>query len=310
MQSASRLTLSKMAAFVRPFFYEFNMTTTPHQTDSDLVSNSAVSSPTNPSTTRIALWDLPVRIFHWSFVLAVITAIVSVQIGGEWMELHEQAGIVTIGLIAFRIVWGLFGSTYARFTHFFPTPARIKAYLTGTWTGLGHNPIGAFSVFALLGLLATQAVTGLFSNDDITFEGPWSGRISKELSDSITGFHHELSEVIYIFLGLHVAAILFYRLVKKNNLVKPMITGWKDVDAASVPVAEQQAKKGSWVAMIAAIVVAFVAMSFAWGGKSAPVAAPAPAATTSFESPTAAPATPDAAASSAASASKPAVSGW
>jgi cytochrome b len=290
-------------------FLELMMTTTPNQTESTSPAAPLGSATTtvNPSIQRVALWDLPMRIFHWFLVIAIAVAIASAQVGGEWMEIHEQAGIVTIGLIAFRLVWGMIGSTYARFSHFFPTPTRVKDYLGGRWAGLGHNPIGAFSVFALLGILATQAVTGLFANDDITFEGPWSGRISKELSDSITGFHHDLSEVIYILLGLHVAAILFYRLVKKNDLVKPMITGWKNVDAASVP-ASEPAKKGGWVALIAAIVVAFAAMSLAWSGKSAPVAAPAPAATTSFESPTA-PVTPEAA-SGAASASKPAVSGW
>jgi cytochrome b len=104
-------------------------------------------------------------------------------------------------LIRFRVVWGVLGSTYARFVQFFPTPGKVKAYLRGEWHGVGHNPLGAFSVFGLLGLLAFQVTSGLFSNDDIAFVGPLFGLVSKDLSNQLTGLHELASNVIYLLIG-------------------------------------------------------------------------------------------------------------
>lgn len=193
------------------------------------------SAPPLAETTRIALWDLPVRIFHWSLLAAVGTAIVTGQIGGEWMGAHGKAGLCIIGLVVFRIVWGFLGSTYARFSTFVPTPGQLQTYLRGQWHGIGHNPLGALSVLALLGLLALQAGTGLFGNDDIAFTGPLAALVSEALSYKLTGWHHQLSNLLYVLLGLHVAAIAFYVAIKKDNLVKPMLTGWKDVAPHATP---------------------------------------------------------------------------
>ena len=136
---------------------------------------------------RIRLWDLPTRFFHWLLVLSVATALISGQVGGNWIEWHGKIGLFIIGLIVFRLVWGVLGSTYARFAQFFPMPAKVTAYLRGEWRGVGHNPLGAFSVFGLLGLLAFQSASGLFGNDDITFYGPLFDLVSKDLSNKLTG---------------------------------------------------------------------------------------------------------------------------
>ncbi len=197
--------------------------------------NKSLQNFTQGDTTRIRLWDLPVRIFHWSLLAAVGTAIVSGQIGGDWMGIHSKAGLSIIGLVVFRVVWGFLGSTYVRFSTFVPSPAQLRAYLRGQWRGVGHNPLGALSVLALLGLLALQAGTGLFGNDDIAFTGPFAGLVSEALSYKLTGWHHQLTNLLYVLLGLHVLAIAFYVGIKKNNLVKPMVTGWKDVAANATP---------------------------------------------------------------------------
>jgi len=115
---------------------------------------------------RILLWDLPTRLFHWSLALAVGAAVVTGQVGGNLIDWHGRIGLFIVGLLAFRIVWGIVGSTYARFAQFFPTPAKIKAYLAGRWAGEGHNPLGALSVFGLIFLLTVQVATGLFANKD------------------------------------------------------------------------------------------------------------------------------------------------
>ncbi len=180
---------------------------------------------------RVQLWDLPLRLFHWSLLTAVGTAVVTGQIGGDWMSVHGIAGVVTVGLIAFRLTWGLIGSTPARFTQFAPTPAKILAYLQGRWRGIGHNPLGALSVFALLGVLAFQSVSGLFSNDDIAFTGPLAGLVTDELSHTLTNWHHQVANILLGLLALHVVAIVFYVRVKKDKLVRPMVTGWKTVPA-------------------------------------------------------------------------------
>jgi cytochrome b len=208
--------------------------------------------------TRIHLWDLPLRIFHWALVAAVTVAIVTAKVGGDWIDLHAKAGLTIIGLLAFRITWGIFGSTHARFAQFAPTPARIIRYLKGEWQGVGHNPLGALSVFALLSLLAAQAITGLFSNDDIAFNGPLSVLISKEFSDRLTGLHHQLSNILLGFIGLHVAAVLFYLLIKKTNLIKPMITGWKEIEHDK-PLFNKAAR-GSFTGLLSSIIVALLAV--------------------------------------------------
>lgn len=179
--------------------------------------------------TRVRVWDLPLRLFHWSLVAAVSVAIVSGEIGGDLMDIHAKAGLTILALLAFRLVWGCIGSTHARFLNFVPTAASLRAYLRGRWHGHGHSPLGALAVLALLALLAAQAGTGLFGSDDIAFTGPLYGWVEEALALRLTGMHRQLANVLLALVALHIAAILVYLLVKKVNLVKPMLTGWKDV---------------------------------------------------------------------------------
>lgn len=213
---------------------------------------------------RIKLWDLPTRIFHWSLVILVAAAIVTAKIGGNAMEWHGRIGLTILGLIAFRIAWGVVGSTYARFANFFPKPSSILAYLRGQWHGIGHNPLGAFSVLGLLALIALQVGTGLFANDDIAFNGPLFSLIGKELSDRLTSIHRLSSNGLIALIVLHLVAIMFYAYVKKNNLVMPMITGWKDVDAEHNLNAES-ANGGHSIAFIIALLIA-LAVAYAGSG--------------------------------------------
>jgi cytochrome b len=214
-----------------------------------------------PASTRIRLWDLPTRVFHWSLVTAVLTALVTGQLGGSWMSVHATAGLTIIGLVVFRLIWGVVGSTYARFLNFAPTPAKIKAYLKGRWQGVGHNPLGAVSVLALLSLLAVQAGTGLFANDDIDFSGPLSALVNSSLSNRLTGIHVWLANGLIGLVVLHVLAIVFYARFKKDNLVKPMLTGWKEVASGT------SATQGGVVAFIVALLVAVVAVYGASGAR-------------------------------------------
>ena len=223
------------------------------------------------NTQRIRLWDLPTRLFHWLLVLAVIAAVVSGQLGGNLIEVHGKIGLAIVGLIAFRLVWGFAGSTYARFAQFFPTPARIKVYLKGEWRGLGHNPLGGLSVFALIFLLTVQVTSGLFSNDDIAFVGPLFELIDKSLSDRLSGIHHLLSNVLIALVVLHVGAVIFHGHFKKDNLVKPMLTGWKE-GATGEP-----ARGGGIIALVVALAIAGLAV-YGASGAWLPEPPPPPAA--------------------------------
>jgi len=204
---------------------------------------------------RIHLWDLPLRLFHWLLVLAVSTAVITGELGGAWMTLHGVAGLTVLGLLVFRLVWGAIGSTSARFAHFAPTPTKLMTYLRGRWKGLGHNPLGALSVFALLGLLLMQAGSGLFSNDDISFAGPLATFIEDPLVSRLTGWHKLLANGLLALSGLHLAAIGFHLRVKKDNLVGPMVTGWKVVEAPP-SVAHPARQGGGFAAFVTALALA------------------------------------------------------
>lgn len=184
-------------------------------------------------TVKVDVWDLPTRIFHWALVICVFGAIATGLVGGEWIELHAKFGVIIVGLIVFRLILGFIGGYYSRFLQFFPTPKSLCQYLKGKWKGLGHNPFGAFSVFALLALVGFQSISGLFTNDDISLYGPLYQLVSKETSDFITGWHTTIVYVLMAFIGLHIAAIMFYRIFKKDNLVKPMLIGYKEIDGGA-----------------------------------------------------------------------------
>lgn len=223
----------------------------------------------------ILLWDLPTRLAHWLLVALVAGAIVTVKIGGNAMVWHGRIGLAILGVIVFRIVWGVVGSTYARFTHFLPTPGAIRAYLKGHWRGVGHNPLGALSVIALLSLMAGQSLAGAFANDDIAFYGPLYHAVSSELSTWITGLHRQAEWIVYGLVALHVGAVLWHTHVKKDDLIRPMITGVKAVDDRAIP----HARGGGPLALVLALVLAGLAVWAASGGAVTPPA-PVPAAAT------------------------------
>jgi cytochrome b len=223
---------------------------------------------------RVQVWDLPLRLFHWLLAAAVATAFISAEVGGNAMVWHGRAGLAIIGLLAFRIVWGFVGSTYARFVTFVRGPTAIRAYLKGEWNELGHNPIGALSVLALLTLLAAEATTGLFANDDISYQGYLYPLVGADLSERLTGIHKLFEPMLITLVALHLGAIAFYMRVKKHNLVKPMITGWKDATAATESPTDAS-RGGSIVAFVAAAVIAASAVYAASGALLPP---PPPAA--------------------------------
>lgn len=233
------------------------------------------------SRERIKLWDLPTRLFHWLLVFLVSAAVVTANIGGNAMDWHGRIGVMILGLITFRLIWGFVGSTHVRFMNFWPKPSSIRAYLRGNWHGIGHNPLGALSVLALLALICLQVATGLFSNDDIAFNGPLFELINKELSDRLTSVHKLSIKALMALIVLHLGAVAFYVIVKKDRLVKPMITGWKEVDRTEAQRAKSIKGGGAIafaIALLVALVVTYVGSGTWLSQAQEPTQSPTPAA--------------------------------
>jgi len=167
-------------------------------------------------SSKIKVWDLPIRVFHWSLVGAVLAAYITGEIGGNLSNWHGRIGASIFGLLVFRLTWGFIGTTHARFTNFFPSPVKVIAYLKGEWQGIGHNPLGALSILAVLGILAFLTITGLFANDDIGFQGPLFNLVDKSLSDWLTSLHEVSFKILLVLIALHLGAIAFYFFSKKQ----------------------------------------------------------------------------------------------
>ena len=219
---------------------------------------------------RITVWDLPLRLFHWLLVLAVAGALVTINLGMSWIEWHGRFGLAVVGLIAFRLAWGVLGSTHSRFCSFAPTPGAIRRYLRGQWQQPGHNPLGALSVYALLALFGFQAVSGLFTTDEIAFSGPLTRAVSSDMVNTLSRLHRQTELWLYGLLGLHILAIVVYRL-RGKHLLGPMIHGQLKVTAPA-----DQPRGGGLLAFIVALVIAAAAVWLA-NGSWIPVPPPAPA---------------------------------
>ena len=179
----------------------------------------------------IRVWDLPIRLFHWLLVLCIAGSLISVNLGGNAIEWHAYFGYTILTLLIFRFIWGFIGSKHARFSSFIPTRSAILVYLQGKSPRiLGHNPIGALSVFALLFVLSVQVITGLFVDDEIAFQGPLAKYVPNYVVSFLSEIHEGNQVVIYTLIAIHILAIWFYKKYKGENLVKPMLTGDKEID--------------------------------------------------------------------------------
>lgn len=183
---------------------------------------------------KLGVWDLPTRLFHWTLVALIAFSWWSAE--EDRTDWHVWSGIVVVTLLIFRLLWGFVGSSTARFSNFVRGPGAVLGYLRGQWSGIGHSPLGALSVVALLLLVAVQVGLGLFSTHEDGFvQGPLAHLVSADTSDDLRDLHGDAFDLLLVFIGLHVAAVLFYRLVMGKKLVKPMITGVAEIDPKSEP---------------------------------------------------------------------------
>ena len=212
----------------------------------------------------VRVWDLPTRLFHWLLAACVVMAIVSARIGGWAMTWHMRFGYAIFTLLSFRLVWGFVGGLWSRFASFTHTPAASWRYLRGTGAApehadVGHNPLGAWSVIALLGALAVQVATGLVADDEIAANGPLFKAVSPAASEAASHWHADIGQWIIIGLSaLHVMAIAYYWLGRRQNLVASMLHGNKRL-AADVPATIDN--KGSRVFALLIIVLCAIGVA-------------------------------------------------
>lgn len=220
----------------------------------------------SPPPATVAVWDLPTRLFHWLLVGLIAFSWWSVQYDhGEW---HVWSGIAILTLLLFRLLWGFFGSSTARFASFVRGPRAVLAYARDIkgWRGTGHSPLGALSVVALLVLIALQAGLGLFNSDhDGLVEGPLAYLIGEDASDVVHELHEAVPKVLLAFIVLHVAAILYYRLAFGMKLTAPMITGRAELDPAVEPM-----RPGKWWVALICLAVAFAIARWVVAGAPLP----------------------------------------
>jgi cytochrome b len=179
--------------------------------------------PTSP--TRIRVWDVPTRLTHWLFVLLVAFSWWTAETSR--MEWHRWSGYTMLGLVTFRVYWGLAGSSTAKFREFVRGPREVASYLRGGWNvAAGHNPLGALSVVALLALLAAQVLLGLFAVDvDGIESGPLSTYVSFEAGRVAARWHETVFNVLLGFIALHLVAVIYYVFFRKQALLAAMVHG-------------------------------------------------------------------------------------
>ena len=179
------------------------------------------------SAANALVWDWPTRLVHWLLALGFAGSWLTAELGFDWTEVHFALGYTTLGLVAFRLVWGLIGPQHARFTGFLRGPGAILSYLRGEQEPpVGHNPLGALAVVALLFCMGLQATTGLFISDDIFFAGPYNPAVSGDTAGWLAGIHDTNFHVLQALVLLHLLALIWHRW-RGERLVGPMITGRK-----------------------------------------------------------------------------------
>lgn len=214
-----------------------------------------MSNNNNKSLNRVRVWDLPTRLFHWALVVCVIGQAITGTIGGNAMLWHFRLGYAVLALLLFRIIWGLVGGRWSRFGAFIYTPQSVINYLKGQGQpehSVGHSPIGAGSVFAMLGFLLMQVGSGLLSDDEIAFAGPLTRFVSNATVSLATSYHKNIGKwVLLALVLLHLLAIIFY-LRRKNKLVSAMLHGDKELVMPAPPSRDDTVSRVSALLILAA----------------------------------------------------------
>lgn len=213
----------------------------------------------------VRVWDLPTRVFHWLLVACIAGLMLTAYLPGSWIDWHARLGYAVLALLLFRIVWGLIGGRWSRFSSFVYAPGSLMAYLRGRPDPehvVGHTPLGALSVFAMLLALAAQVGSGLVSDDEIAFQGPLNHLVSSATGLTVTWYHKDVGQWLLVgLIGLHVAAILFYALHRKDNLAAAMVLGDKPTPPGVLVAPSRDDARST---LVAVVVMAASSGAVAW----------------------------------------------
>jgi cytochrome b len=227
---------------------------------------------TKPNSELISapVWDVFVRAFHWSLVLLFAFSAITGKVGGGWIKWHMYSGYAILALVLFRIVWGFVGGEFARFTAFVASPIVAVRYglgmlKKGAQHVISHNPLGGLMVVLLLLLLAAQAGFGLIGDDEIATTGPLARYVSNDLSIKAMSWHRQLGDILLILVAIHILAVLFHVLVKKEGLIRAMLNGKKNLphDLAAQASAARPASNARGL-IVLSIAIAVVAIAVNW----------------------------------------------
>jgi len=183
-------------------------------------------------TNKLLVWDLPVRLFHWLLAISLVVSWYTSDGERGLIDYHFKSGYFILALVIFRIIWGTLGTKYAKFSQFLPNKTDLLSYIKNfkqekSYTSIGHNPLGGLMVAIMLTLLLSQAISGLFMNDDVFSTGPYYESVSSATQKLMSFIHNNAFDIVIIVSMLHICAVFYYLLAKKVNLIKPMFTGYK-----------------------------------------------------------------------------------
>ncbi len=214
-------------------------------------------------TSKIKVWDIYIRTFHWLLLICILVSFISFRL--DEMDIHFISGHCVLALLIFRVIWGVIGSRTALFHTFIKGPGAVLNYVKNPSSErfkgmIGHSPIAALSVIAMLGIISLQVATGLISDDEILLQGPLAKYVSGEMSYQATTYHGINAKLIVGLIVLHLAAIAFYRFIKKDDIVKPMVTGQKEVAedyAEKAPSLDEKKPILAAMAILVAVAIAY-----------------------------------------------------
>jgi cytochrome b len=218
----------------------------------------------DPGAHPVRVWDLPTRVFHWLLAATVIGSVITGKIGDSALIWHMRLGLLALALLAFRVVWGFVGGHWSRFAAFIYPPSSVAAYVRGDRGpggrfDIGHSPLGALSVFALLLVLIVQVATGLVADDEVATTGPLNRFVETALALKATGWHKSVGQYLIITLVvLHIATVLYYLFKKQRNLIEPMWHGDKPLPPGTPASADGVAQR-----VLAAVLIA-LALGVSW----------------------------------------------
>ena len=183
------------------------------------------------------VWDIPVRLYHWLLVVCLLGQWLTGDVLEDVMDVHFYIGYFILWLIIFRLFWGFIGTKYAKFNSFIAGPKAMLSYLRSLTSKqkiftTGHNPLGGLMLPAVLILVGLQAISGLFTSDDIVTAGPYYEGANNATQKLMQWLHHNIFDVLIGLIVIHLLAIAWYRWALKHDLITPMLTGQKVVDVS------------------------------------------------------------------------------